>query len=111
MFDRLAWRRELYERYLLGLDDDDDEEEEDLEGYLSAEFVYDVGGWYYRARTDDDEPPLAALARMADDIEAGRAEPPPRWTFERLSSGVQLWTTPSGRRYACDKTGELLPLR
>ena len=31
MFDRLAWRREFYERYLLGLDDEeehDDEEEE-----------------------------------------------------------------------------------
>ena len=23
MFDRLAWRRECYERYLLGLDDDE----------------------------------------------------------------------------------------
>lgn len=107
MFDRLAWRREMYERYLADLEDDD--EEEDLEE--SAEFMYDVGEWYYRERTDDDEPALAALARMADDIEAGRAEPPPRWKFERLSSGAQLWTTPSGRRYACDQTGELLPLR
>jgi hypothetical protein len=31
MFDRLAWRRECYERYLLGLDDEDDEEEHDGE--------------------------------------------------------------------------------
>jgi len=84
MFDRLAWRRELYERYLLDLDDEE-------------EF-------------DDYETPMGELARMADDVEAGRTELPPRWKLDRPSPGVQIWTTPSGRRYACDPTGELLPL-
>ena len=50
------------------------------------------------------------LARRADDVEAGRFELPPRWKLDRPSPGVQVWTTPSGRRYACDPTGELLPL-
>ena len=84
MFDRLAWRRELYERYLLDLDDEE-------------EF-------------DDYETPMGELARMADDVEAGRTELPPRWKLDRPSPGVQIWTTPSGRRYACDPTGELLSL-
>ena len=53
MFDRLAWRREFYERYLLGLDDEEE---------------------------------------------------------HRRGPDVQVWTTPSGRRYACDPTGELMPL-
>jgi hypothetical protein len=43
MFDRLAWRREFYERYLLGLDDEDE---------------------------SDYETHLGDLARMADDVEA-----------------------------------------
>jgi len=28
MFDRLAWRREFYERYLLGLDEEEFDDEE-----------------------------------------------------------------------------------
>jgi hypothetical protein len=88
MFDRLIWRRERYERYLFDLDD----EEEDFED----EDSYDT--------------PLGDLARMADDVEAGRVELPPRWRLDRPSPGVQVWTTPSGRRYACDPAGELLPL-
>ena len=84
MFDRLAWRRELYERYLVDLDDEE-------------EF-------------DDYDTPMGELARMADDVEAGRTELPPRWKLDRPSPGVQVWTTPSGRRYACDPAGELLPL-
>jgi len=31
MFDRAAWRREFYERYLLGLDDDERDDERDHE--------------------------------------------------------------------------------
>jgi hypothetical protein len=95
MFDRLAWRREFYERYLLGLDDEDEDEDEDDEASDEDE---------------DDETPLGHLARMADDVEAGRVELPPRWKLDRPSPDVQVWTTPSGRRYACDPTGELLPL-
>jgi len=44
MFDRLAWRREFYERYLLGLDDDEE--------------------------SDDHGVPTGDLARMPDDVEA-----------------------------------------
>ena len=84
MFDRLAWRRELHERYLVDLDDEEE--------------------------SDDYDTPMGELARMADDVEAGRTELPPRWKLDRPSPGVQVWTTPSGRRYACDPAGELLPL-
>jgi hypothetical protein len=49
MFDRLAWRREFYERYLLGLDDEEE--------------------------PDDHETPVGDLARMADDVEADWAPP------------------------------------
>jgi hypothetical protein len=84
MFDRLAWRRKSYERYLPGLDDEE--------------------------KLDDEDTPMGELARIADDVEAGRVKLPPRWRFDRPSPGVQVWTTPSGRRYACDPAGELLPL-
>lgn len=50
------------------------------------------------------------LARMADDVEAGRIELPRRWKFARPSPGVQVWTTPAGRSYACDPAGNPLPL-
>jgi len=84
MFDRLAWRRKTHERYLFGRDD-----EEELDYYGT---------------------PMGELARIADDVEAGRIDLPPRWELDRPSPGVQVWTTPSGRRYACDPSGELLPL-
>jgi len=84
MFDRLAWRRKSYGRHLPGLDDED--------------------------KLDDEDTPMGELARIADDVEAGRVKLPPRWRFDRPSPGVQVWTTPSGRRYACDPAGELLPL-
>lgn len=64
----------------------------------------------YQPHVSDDERPLARLAGIADDVEAGRIELPPRWSFERPSPGVQVWTTPAGRRYACNQFGELLPL-
>ena len=91
MFDRLAWRRKRPRRYLLRPDDPDDEEQAD---------------W---AHVDDYDTPLGKLARIADDVEAGRVELPPRWRLDRPSPGVQVWTTPSGRRYACDPAGRLLP--
>jgi hypothetical protein len=91
MFDHLTWRRNRHERYDLGLDDEDEDER-------------------YQADSDEYDTPMAELARIADDVEAGRIELPPRWKLDRPSPGVQVWTTPSGRRYACDPTGELLPL-
>jgi hypothetical protein len=90
MFDRLTWRRRRRERYLFGLDDEDEDFEDGEERH------YDT--------------PMGDLARLADDVEAGRVELPPRWRLDRPSPGVQVWTTPSGRRYACDPDGELLPL-
>lgn len=57
----------------------------------------------------DDDTPLGELARIADDVEAGRIQLPPHWGFERPSPGVQAWTIPSGRRFACDDAGNLLP--
>ena len=84
MFDRLAWRRGLHERYLVDLDDEEE--------------------------SDDYDTPMGELARMADDVEAGRTELPPRWKLDRPSPGVQVWTTPSGRRHNGGPAGELLPL-
>ena len=89
MFDRLAWRRKSYGRDLPGLDDEEKLDDEDA---------------------DDYDTPMGELARIADDVESGRIKLPPRWRFDRPSPRVQVWTTPSGRRYACDPVGELLPL-
>ena len=88
MFDRLAWRRKSYGRDLPGLDDEEKSDED----------------------ADDYDTPMGELARIADLVESGRIKLPPRWRFDRPSPGVQIWTTPSGRRYACDPAGELLPL-
>lgn len=63
-----------------------------------------------RFRSDDHEPPMGKLASIADDVEAGRIRLPPRWGLDRPSPDVQVWTMPSGRRYACDSAGDLLPL-
>jgi len=57
----------------------------------------------------NENAPLAELARIADDVEAGRIPLPPRWKFERPSPGVQVWTVPSGRRFVCDADGNFLP--
>lgn len=58
----------------------------------------------------DDDTPMSELARIAPAVEAGSVTLPPRWAFERTADGAQLWTLPSGRRYACDDDGGLLPL-
>ncbi len=107
MFDRLAWRQECSERYLLGLDEEELDDEEELE---DEEFWVDLEEQHHQADFDDYETPMGRLARMADDVEAGRIDLPPRWKLDRPSPGVQVWTTPSGRRYACDLTGAMLPL-
>ena len=111
MFDRLAWRRECYERYLL-LDDEEDElddtelDDTELDDTEEAAYWADAED---PSRIDDYDTPLGDLARRADEVEAGRSQLPPRWKLDRPSPGVQVWTTPSGRRYACDPTGQLLP--
>ena len=70
MFDRLAWRRECYERYLLGLDDEEDLDDE--------ESGADPEEQRYQANLDDYETAMGNLVRMADDAEAGRVELPSR---------------------------------
>jgi hypothetical protein len=50
------------------------------------------------------------MARLAAEIEAGRAEVPRGWKLDRPSPGVLVWTTPAGRRYASDLAGEYVPL-
>jgi hypothetical protein len=49
----------------------------------------------YQPHVSDDERPMARLAGIADDVEVGRVELPPRWSFERPNPGVQIWTTPA----------------
>jgi hypothetical protein len=100
MFDPLPWRRQMYERYLLDLED----EEEELDDWDDPEERY------YREEIDDGESALESLARLAADIEAGRAEVPNRWKLDRPSPGILVWTTPAGRRYASTLTGDPLPL-
>jgi len=85
----------LCDHYLLPADyRDDDEWDEDDE----------------RDDDDDDEPVGASMARLAAEIEAGRAEVPRGWQLDRPIPGVLVWTTPAGRRYASDLVGEWLPL-
>jgi hypothetical protein len=85
-----------------GLDD-----EEDPDAAEEAAYWAHAEG---RDHADYGEPAMGRLGQMADDIQAGRVEPPPGWKLDGFSPGVQVWTTPSGRRYARDPAGELLPL-
>jgi hypothetical protein len=80
---------------------DDDEDYDD----------YDDEWDDYDERYDDDDEPLgASMARLAAEIEFGRAEVPRGWKLDRPAPGVLVWATPSGRRYAFTLTGEELPL-
>jgi hypothetical protein len=49
MFDSLAWHRECYERYLLGLDDEDELDDE--------EFWADPEEQRYQMDVDDEDMP------------------------------------------------------
>ena len=91
----------LCDHYLVVQDLDDDDAEAD---YGDAWDEFD------EQDDDDDEWPMAHMARVAADIEAGRAEMPRGWKLDRPAPGVLVWTTPSGRRYACTLTGEWLPV-
>ena len=99
MFDPLPRQRQMYEHYLLGLAEAGELDDWD-----------DLAERYCREEIDDDEWPLAHMARLAVDIEAGRAEVPNRWKLDRPGPGILVWTTPAGRRYACALNGEPLPL-
>ena len=82
------------------------------EADYQAEDDYDDAWDDYDERydDDDDEPPGASMARVAAEIEAGRAEVPRGWKLNRPAPGVLVWTTPSGRRYAFTLAGDYLPL-
>ena len=105
MFDSLTWRRQMYERHLLGLDDDElNDEEFDEWADIEEEERY------YQDQIDDGESAFVSMARLAADIERGRAEVPRGWKLDRPSPEVLVWTTPSGRSYASTLTGDPLPL-
>jgi hypothetical protein len=59
---------------------------------------------------EDDESPWEHMAYLAAGIEAGIAEVPRGWKLDRPASGILVWTTPWGRRYASTLTGEPLPV-
>ncbi len=82
----------------------DADDEEDLDGWDDAEERY------CQEEIDDGESGDERMTRLAAEIEAGRAEVPPRWKLDRPSPGVLVWTIPSGRRYAYTLTGDPLPL-
>ena len=50
------------------------------------------------------------MARVAADIEAGRAEVPRGWKLDRQAPASWCGPPPSGRRYASTLTGEWLPV-
>jgi hypothetical protein len=89
----------LCDHYLSPADYRDDEEDHDDE--------WDDYGERY---DDDDEPLGASMARLAAEIELGRAEVPRGWKLDRPTPGILVWTTPSGRSYAFTLTGDELPL-
>ena len=105
MFDSLTWRRRMYERHLLGLDGDELDDEE-LDGWDDLE----EEERYYQDQIDDGESGFEHMARVAAEIERGRAEVPRGWKLDRPSPEIIVWTTPSGRRYASTLTGDPLPL-
>ncbi len=89
--------------------DDDDElfydEDDDEDEFLYNDWSYSAAG-----EEDDGESVLETLARLAVEIEAGRAEPYYGWALDRSHPGVLVWTTPSGLRYASTLSGEPVPL-
>jgi hypothetical protein len=92
MFDRLAWRREWYDRYVLGLDDDDQDEFDDDDQFDDEEVHDDRGlieDWGRIREVRYEEPPLGRLAQMADDIDArGAAAPVETRSAESRRAGV-----------------------
>jgi hypothetical protein len=75
---------------ILGLGDEDDEPYED--------------------EADDGESAFESLARLAAEIEAGRAELYAGWKLDRPRPGVLVWTMRSGRQYASTVSGDCIPL-
>ena len=83
--------------------------EEDHDDWEELDDWEDPEDLYYQDDADD-ESGYESFVRLAADIEAGRAEMPPGWHFDRPSPGMLVWTMPSGRRYAYDLEGQPLPL-
>jgi hypothetical protein len=93
----------MFDRSFLFLDEDD------LDDWYEDDWD-DIEERYYQAEIDDGESAGEHLARVAADIEAGRAEMPRGWKLERPSPVILVWTAPSGRRYASTLTGAEVPL-
>jgi hypothetical protein len=103
----------IYDKSFLDLDGpvdlhDRDEHDRDA-GYLGE--WDDTGAWSgVPEEEDDDADPEQYMARVAADIEAGRAGVPRGWKLDRPSRDVLVWTMPTGRRFACTLAGDPLPL-
>jgi hypothetical protein len=78
--------------------------------YMDDDAEEDCGDAWDEFDEQDDEGPMEHLARVAAEIEAGRAEVPRGWKLDRPGPGILVWTTPAGRRYASTLTGEWLPV-
>jgi hypothetical protein len=78
--------------------------------YMDDDAEEDCGDAWDEFDEQDDEGPMEHLARVAAEIEAGRAEVPRGWRLDRPGPGILVWTTSAGRRYASTLTGEWLPV-
>lgn len=67
----------MFDDIFLGLDDEDE-----------LDYWDDIEERYYRREIEDGESALEHLARVAADIEAGRAEVPQGWKLDRPSPEV-----------------------
>ena len=59
---------------------------------------------------EDDEWPMAHMARVAAEHRGRARRGAARLETRPAGPGILVWTTPSGRRYACTLTGEWLPV-
>jgi hypothetical protein len=93
----------MFDKSSLDLDGEDLDREDLDDGFDDWD---DPEERHFHIGTDDGESILEELARLAPEIEAGCAEVPPGWKFDRPAPEILVWTTPAGRRFASTLTGE-----